>query len=498
MKHPIFFFFLFLFLSPAVQRAMWAQTDTLEFELEEIIALAQSDAPDVLLSQTRMKNRYWAYQSVLADFKPAINFVGELPDLNRSIDIITQPNGTDIFLQRAQMRNRLGLTLTQQIVQTGGTIFASTGLQRLDIFREAGDDLVSYYSTPVSIGLVQPVFGFNNLKWSKKIEPVRYQEATRQYAEEMEQVAYQAASFFFDVYIAQLDLEAAIRDKANADTLLVVSKGRFEVGRIAETELLNIELQAMKADAAVQEALLNLQTNTEKLRNFLGINRAVNFKMKPPTEMPVFDLDADKVLEIALKNRSNPVTWQRRILEAEQAIAQAKANSGFQMDISAVFSLSQTGEKIQSAYQNPLDNETFLVGFTIPIFDWGKARARLETATSNKELIRKNVEQDEANFEQEMRLKVKQFGLLRSKATLALRTYEVAIRKEQMTRNRYLIGKNDILDLNVAVEEKESTRRSYMSALRAFWLAYYDLRRSTLYDFDRNVSLVKSLDKLGN
>ena len=154
------------------------------------------------------------------------------------------------------------------------------------------------------------------------------------------------------------------------------------------------------------------------------------------------------------------------------------------------------GEKLNDAYQNPLDNETFQLGFSIPIFDWGKARARLETATSNKELIRQNVEQDEVNFEQEMRLKVKQFDLLRSKAELALRAYEIAIRKEEMTRNRYMIGKNDILDLNVAVEEKESPRRSYMSALRAFWLAYYDLRRSTLYDFDREVSLVKSLDAL--
>lgn len=497
MNHPITLFLLFVFLSPAVQRATWAQTDTLELELDEIIALAQSDAPDVLLAQTRMKNRYWSYQSALADFKPAITFGGELPDLNRSIDIITQPNGTDIFLQRAQMRNRLGLSLTQAIVPTGGTIFASSGLQRLDIFRQADDDIVSYYSTPVSIGLVQPIFGFNNLKWSKKIEPVRYQEATRSYAEEMENVAYNAASFFFDVYIAQLDLEAAQRDKVNADTLLAISKGRYEVGRIAETELLNIELQAMRADAAVQEAVLNLQTSNEKLRNFLGIKQAVNFKMKPPTEMPEFLLDIDRVLELALKNRSNSLTWQRRMLEADQAIAQAKANSGLQMDVYAVFSLSQTGEKLQNAYQDPLDNETFQVGFSIPIFDWGKARARLETATSNKELIRQNVEQDEVNFEQEIRLKVKQFDLLRSKADLALRAYEIAIRKEQMTRNRYMIGKSDILDLNVAVEEKESTRRAYMNALRSLWLAYYDLRRSTLYDFNRNVSLVKTLDNLG-
>lgn len=496
MCHRILTYFLLFFLSPALQRATWAQTDTLELELEEIVALAQSEAPDVLLAQTKLKNRFWYYKSVLADFKPAVTLGGELPDLNRSIDIITQPNGTDIFLQRAQMRNRLGLSLSQSLVFTGGTIFASSGIQRLDIFQESGENIVSYNTAPVLIGLIQPIFGFNEFKWNKKIEPVRYQEATKQYAEDMENVAYDAASLFFDVLTAQLDLQAAKRDKANADNLLVISKGRHESGRIDESELLNIELQAMRTDAAVQESVLKLQSSTEKLRNFLGIKHAVNFKLKLPSQMPDIKLDVEKVLEIALQNRSNPLSWQRQLLEADQAIAQAKANSGVQVNVNAVFSLSQTSDQLLDAYRAPLDNETFFLEFSIPIFDWGKAKARIETAVSNKELIHQNVEQEMVNFEQELRLKVEQFNLLRNKAELAQRAYEIALRKEEMTRNRYLIGQNDILDLNVAVEEKESTRVSYMNALRTYWLAYYDLRKSTLYDFERGVSLVKSMNNL--
>ena len=74
---------------------------------------------------------------------------------------------------------------------------------------------------------------------------------------------------------------------------------------------------------------------------------------------------------------------------------------------------------------------------------------------------------------------------------LALRAYDISVKREEMTRNRYYIGKIGVLDLGVAVTEKEAARRSFMSALRSFWLAYYDLRRSTLYDFEREVSLVR-------
>lgn len=467
------------------------ESDTLTLSLSEIVALAQSDAPDAMLAETRMKNRYWYYQSILADFKPRITFTGDLPDLNRTIDIVTQPNGTDLFLQRAQMRNSLGLSLQQQIAPTGGAVFASTNLQRLDIFRKTADNVTSYFSTPISIGFTQPVFSFNQLKWNKRIEPLRYQEATREYAEQMENVAYQASQFFFDIFIAQINLQAALQDKANADTLFNISKGRFEVGRIAETELLQIELSAMNADAAVQQSLLDLQSGTERLRNFLGIRQAVFFKLDAPTNIPAFTIDPQQALQFARDYRSDIVGFQRRLAEADAEVARAKADRGFRMDFFGQFSLSQTGGQLNEAFKDPLDNERFTLGVEIPIFDWGKARARLETAWSNRELERMNVEVERVNFEQEILLKVKQFDLLRNQVDLALRAYDIAVKREEMTRNRYYIGKIGVLDLGVAIAEKDTARRSFMSALRSFWVAYYDLRRSTLYDFERKVPLVR-------
>ena len=61
-KFYLFLSAIFLINSYGLQ----AQTDTLRLSLEEIVALAQSDAPDALLAETRVKNRYWDYQSILA------------------------------------------------------------------------------------------------------------------------------------------------------------------------------------------------------------------------------------------------------------------------------------------------------------------------------------------------------------------------------------------------------------------------------------------------
>lgn len=50
----------------------------------------------------------------------------------------------------------------------------------------------------------------------------------------------------------------------------MISQGRFEVGCIAETELLQIELLASNALATLAQSTLDLQSATERLQNFLG------------------------------------------------------------------------------------------------------------------------------------------------------------------------------------------------------------------------------------
>jgi outer membrane protein TolC len=485
----------FLFLGLLFSNITFSQSEKLELSLTEIISLAQSDAPDVLINKARLSNSFWQLQAANSLLRPTINFTSDLPDLNRNIDIVTLPTGRDTFIQRAQMRTNVGLQLSQQIPWTGGSVFASTNLQRLDLFNDTFGGGKSYFSTPISVGFRQPIFGFNELKWDQKIQPLVYQEATKQFAENMEGVAFEAAQLFFEVYIAQLNLTAATQDKANADTLLNISKGRFEVGRIAETELLQIELSAMNANANVAQAVLDLTTSSEQLRNFLGIKQKVEFELTPPTEIPEFIVDADAALKYALQNRSEIIGFERRKIEAESDVARAQANSGLNADIFATFSLSKTTNELSDAYTSPLNNnERFSLGLNVPIADWGRARSRLEVAKSNQEVTNMLIEQERISFEQEILLKVQQFDLLRNQVALALRAYDVSQKRQEMTRNRYYIGKIGITELGIAISEQESARRGYMNALRAFWLAFYELRQITLFDFERNVSLVKKID----
>ena len=63
----------------------------------------------------------------------------------------------------------------------------------------------------------------------------------------------------------------------------------------------------MNADASVAENQLNLQASAERLRNFLGIQRAVYFQLTSPGELPGFEVDAERALQYARAHRSETI-----------------------------------------------------------------------------------------------------------------------------------------------------------------------------------------------
>ena len=489
--------FLFLLILCYWVKLLPAQNEqeTIKLTLFKVIEMAQSDAPDVLLAKTRLTNSYWQHQSFLGDYKPQIDLEATLPNLERSIIPLTRPDGRDVFIKKSAISSSFLISMKQDISLTGGQVFASTGLQhKYNFSNNLNPAINSFFSTPILVGFNQPLFGFNALKWNKKIEPLRYQQAGKEYAEDMEQLAYDASRLFFQVLIAQKNEEAADLEKINADTLYTISKGRFSVGKIAETELLQIELSVMNANASLAEAMLRVQTSTEELRNFLGIEAQVVFDLVTPELVPEFVIDGDLALQYAKANRSAAIAFQRRLMEADRAVAEAKATNGLNANLFGSFALSQTSEKFENAYVAPLDQEQLRLGLRLPIADWGKSKARLEIAKSNRKLVQMNVNQEKINFEREVLLKVQQFDLLREQVKRANRAYEVALRSEDITRKRYRIGKIGITELNISIRSKESARRRYISSLQGFWLSYFELRNLTLYDFENGKALVKKLE----
>ncbi len=482
---------LFLFFSVSFLQAQ----DTMRLTLNQVIELAQEQSPQAVLAKHQFRASYWMFRTYKAKYLPALNMNATLPDFSRVFEREYDFNtGQEYYVEKFRNNSTLGLSLTQNIGFTGGTVFVNSNLTRFD---ELGKDPnTQYITTPVSVGLRQPIFNYNPLKWEKKIEPVRYEEAKKRYLDAMEAVNYRAVSLFFNLVLAQMNLEIAKVNYHNSDTLYRIAQGRYNIGTIAEDDLLQMQLRFLNAGTDLNQAGIDLQIKEYQLRSFLGFNENIKINLIVPNEIPKMTVEVSKALALAQKNNPDILSYRRQLLEARRDVMMAKQQKGINADLFASFGYTQRAATFPEAYQNLLNQQRVQLGFTLPILDWGLNKGKYKLAQSNEEVVKTNVRQNQIDFEQEVILNVAQFNLQDDQVAIAAKADTIAHKRYQVTKQRFLIGKISVLDLNVADTEKDVARRGYISALRQYWSYYFSLRRLTLHDFVTQKDLSADYTKL--
>lgn len=472
--------------------ALSAQTPPMELSLMQTVELAKRQSPDAQTARHSFRSEHWNYTYYKANYLPALSLTSN-PYLDRAINKVTMGDGTVQFVEQNLLSTDLTLSLTQNVPWTGGTFFLETSAQRMDLFNT---HTASWQTSPVNIGYRQSIFGYNSLKWNRRIEPIRYLEARKTYVETLELVAARATERFFDLATAQSNYETASTNYANADTLYRYAQGRYNIGTITENEMLQLELNRLTEETNSMNARIEVDNCMQALRSYLGIQEDAELRVTVSDRVPDFQVALHEALLLANENSPEIQNMKRRKLESESSVSQARANAGIKADVYLRFGLTQTGEKLDAAYRNPLDQQYVSLSISLPILDWGRGKGQIRVARSKRDLVYTQVEQDRTDFELNIRKLVKQFNLQVQRVRIAVRTDETAQRRSDVARRLYLLGKSSILDLNASITEKDAARRAYITTLSNYWSLYYTLRSLTLFDFEANEVLTENYNLL--
>lgn len=301
---------------------------------------------------------------------------------------------------------------------------------------------------------------------------------------------------FFSLALAQINKQIAEMNYSNADTLFRIAKGRYQLGTIAEDELLQMELSWLNAETSRKQADMNLRDREIRLRSFLGYNENVRLELILPEEVPNLQVDMKEVLDLALQNNPDILNQQINVLNAQSNAAQAKASKGLNASISASLGYSQQSPTIENAYNNLSNSQLVSMHFTLPILDWGLGKGRYQMAKSSLELAQVQANQALVDFQQNLFLDVEQFNLQKNQVNIAAKSDTVAMKRYEVTKQRFLIGKIAVLDLNDADSRKDQNKRAYVQSLQDYWNFFYNIRSLTLFDFIDRKPLETEYDKL--
>ena len=450
--------------------------------LSEAIRTARTNSVEALETRQAFISTYWAYRSYKANRLPGVNLNGNLMNFDRSLTLLQNPeDGTLKYVSSNNLQNGIALEINQNITFTGGTLTLVSDLSRIDQFG-AGKSL-TWHSRPVTLSYYQPLFTYNQFKWDKKIEPKEYERGKREYLERMEGITIDAVYAYHNLLLARMNNEISKSNFENSGKMLKIAKESLQLGNVTRAEYLQLELRMLNESISINESAVDVREAQMILNSLLGYDESFEIEPVIESELPDIQMDYDLVMSKSLNNSSFCLSNELSLLNAESAVAHAKASRGFSFALNARFGMSQTGPEFPQAYKNLLDQEVVGITFRIPIFDWGLGKGKVQKAKAAQEVVKAQVTQAENDFRRQMFTAVSEFNNQKQQCMVSRRAMKVASERYELTMHRFREGNATVTDLNMAQTENDSALRQYINDISNYWTFYYTLRQYTLYDF---------------
>ena len=418
---------------------------------------------------------------------PQLSLGGTVPSYNRSIIPVLQPDGSTLFKPQDQTNATLSATMSQKLPLTGGDFYVTSSLARLS--RTGENAFHSWNSTPISIGLRQDLLRPNASAWDRREQPYRAELAERTYREAREDIALTTSNLYFDLYGARVTLANQTKNAAINDTLFTLNKGRFEVGKIGENDLLQSELALLRARNSLDAARLEEERAAAALR--LALNLPVNtpLELAVTSAVPEFDADTARAVAEALRNRASMSDAALQDVQSRRRVTEARLSNWAGASVSASYGFNATAPNVSEVYSGLLNAQQFSVGVSLPLWQWGAHQEGVKAAQADRDRAVSLAQSTTQQTAQDAHFAALQLAQARRTLVLSAKADTVAIKRFEVAYNRYVIGRIAIDNLYLAQTEKDQALAQRVQALRGYWTAYYRLRRMTLFDFQRGEAI---------
>lgn len=461
--------------------------------LEEVIDMARTNSLDAAVALNELKSAYWAYKTFRAGLLPEIGFKATAPNYTRNYTSYQLEDGSHTYVRNNYTSVDGELSVSQSIWFTGGTLSLTSSLEFL---HQSGEKKAGQFMTlPAVLTLTQPIFGVNDVKWNRRIEPVRYREAKAEYLSKTEEVTMSAINLFFNLLLASENVGIAEQNLRNARKLYEVAQAKRGMGQISENEMLQLELNVLNATSTLTSYESNMKSSMFSLRSFLMLDDDMELCPILPDSVPEIVLDYRTVLSKALTNNSFASNIRRRQLEADYAVATARGESR-QITLFAQLGFTGTSPDIGTAYRDLQDNSIVEVGINIPILDWGKRKGQVKVAESNREITRGKLKQEETDFRQNILILTEQFNNQGRMLEISRQADHIAQKRYKSNVETFMIGKISTLDLDDARVNKDEARQKFINELFYYWYYYYQIRSLTLWDFMENRNIDADFERI--
>ncbi len=375
----------------------------------------------------------------------------------------------------------------QPILKTDGSIglFNTFGWRNNKTeIANLGENSNKAFSNNVYIVINQPLFTYNRRQMALDELELNYENANLNYAIQRLTLEKTITSQFFDVYLAQLNLDISREELENTSKNFEIVKMKVEASLIAREELYQAELNFANAQLSVQDNELGLANAEELFKREIGMNLDEDIQLITALDATQVVVDLEKAIEYALKSRLELRQRQINIDKSLFEMERTKSMNEFRADLQLTLGIFGDNEDFGKVYDSPTSNPSVGLTLNIPIWDWGERKARIQSQEVSLKTQRLELKEDEKQIRMDIRRSYRSVQTQMPRIEIARKNVENAKRTYEINNERYINGDLSGIDLNQFQTQLSSKKIELARALINYKTQLLDLKILTLYDWE--------------
>ena len=481
MKYKLLVVSLLMFLSASGQQRV-------TLDLDRTIRLATDSSLSAQKYQSVYHASRYQYLSWQATRKPQLSLESTPVSYERYMTRrYLSAEDIDVYRQQRIFYSQAGISATQTMERWGGQFYGSTKLGYLRTFGDKNQ--TQFMTVPISVGYKQDLLFYNPLKWNREIEPLKLARAEKELAYGIETASELAVEKFFALALAQDQQRMAEEYLASCDTIYAIAERRYKIASIPKAELSILELEKTNARTTLANARIARQRAAQELATYLGMNRLTDIELIIPSVVGTLHVDAAEAIQQARENNPAYLSSRQTTAEARREAERARVEKNFSMSLDASIGLNQVADRFADAYTNLLSQDMATITLSVPLKDWGKRKNAYLAARSTVDAAERAEQETARDTELDVALTVADFNERQAIVETSRQALTIAEDAYAQTLQRFIRAQANAYDLSLAQSHWQTARQNQIASLQNYWLAYYHLRRLTLYDYQRRTPI---------
>jgi outer membrane protein len=380
----------------------------------------------------------------------------------------------------------------QPVLPTDGTISLTNEFGWQSSYSDASDIESKVFYNNLYLNFNQPLFTYNRQKLELKELELNFENANLSYVMQRLNMERNVTQYFYNVYMAQMNLNIAKEELSNTQKSYEIIRNKVDAGLAAMEELYQAELNLSTSKSGLQDREVAFENAKDQLKLYLGMDLYADFSILADVSVNPVPVDLEKAISNGLASRMELRQREIDIESSQFELIRTKSLNEFRGDMNLRLGISGDNPELPRIFDAPTNSPSVGVSFNIPLFDWGEKKARIAAQEAAIESQKLNYSDEQNQIiigirqaYRNLQNQLNQIGIAEQSQTNAQLTYEI-------NQERYENGDLTGMDLNLYQTQLSERKIAYAQALINYKIELLNLKIQSLYDFEKDQSILPS------